>query len=686
MLVEIKQSSDLAWDKLKQIDAVLDEAPVLDGRLMNLITWASRYYHHPLGEVFQAAMPTLLSRGKPPDASGTNYWKLSHNGLGLPAGALRRSPKQAELIKLLQERGEIAAATLQDHNISTAITRALLEKGLIEQLQHTRLPETGRGGATLGKPIPLNPAQQEACNAVKNSLGSYATHLLDGVTGSGKTEVYLQLIDLCLSRGQQALVLIPEIGLTPQTLARFRDRFGDSVASFNSEMTDNQRLNTWESSRQGLAQVVIGTRSSVFVALSNPGIIIVDEEHDLSYKQQDGFRYNARDVAIKRAQLENIPIVLGSATPSLESLHNALAGRYLHLVMPQRAGLATPPRLTAVDIRRLELEDGLSQPLLDQLRLTVERGQQALIFINRRGFAPSLLCHDCGWQADCPACDAHLTVHLQHRRLRCHHCDHSSRIIHSCPACHSESLMPSGVGTQRSEETLIKHFPHTPVLRVDRDSTARRGAMDKILTQVHAGEPCILIGTQMLAKGHHFPTVTLVGVLDADSGLFSADFRGAERMGQLLLQVAGRSGRADHPGEVLIQTHYPDHPMLQTLIEQGFNTFASELIAERREQGMPPLTHLAMIRAESVNQQDGDRLLTACRSACEQTHAAVRMVGPLPSSLPRRANRYRHNLLLRSHNRANLHEVVETAIEHLTRSNRNRQLRWSVDVDPMETG
>ena len=684
ILVEIKASSDLPREKLRTIDSVLDSKPLLSGSILELLHWAARYYHHALGDVLQTALPALLRRGRLPDSTDVTNWRLTADGLGLPEGALKRAPKQAAMIKLLQDREEVGVDAVKLAGITPSIIRILVQKQLIAPHKRPATPSPPTSSTKTSK-LTLNAEQTSALDAVATTLGGYHCHLLDGVTGSGKTEVYLQLIATVMQRGQQALVLIPEIGLTPQTLGRFRDRFGEDVVSFNSDLTDRERLAAWEAGRNGSARVVIGTRSSVWVPLANPGIIIVDEEHDLSYKQQDNFRYHARDVAIKRAQLERLPVVLGSATPGLESLRNARTGRYQHLVLPQRAGGAVAPTLNTIDIRRCELDNGLSSNLVERISEELGREQQVLLFINRRGYAPSLLCHDCGWLAACPACDTRLTVHRGAGRLRCHHCGHTSRLPTRCPTCASTALLAMGVGTQRTEECLNRLFPDTPVHRVDRDSTTRRGSMADIIGQVQSGRPCILIGTQMLAKGHHFPAVTLVGVLDADNGLFSADLRGAERMGQLLIQVAGRAGRADFPGQVAIQTHYPDHPLLKTLFEQGYSQFADTLLAEREKHAMPPFSYLALVRVECNVQQAGDKALTDCRRYCEQRHQQVGMLGPLPSAMPRKAGHYRHLLLIRSRRRTDLHRAIAAVVEHMESASHPRTLRWSIDIDPMET-
>lgn len=681
ILVSVHGTSNIDRSKLRAAMAIIDHEPLLSSSISELITWAARYYQHPPGEVWQTALPQLLRTGRAADSTGTLNWRLSPDGLGLPDQALRNAPKQAALIQILRVYGHADRTLLKTEGISAAITRQLEQKGLIERFMGSPAP-TCR--PEVNKPA-LNRGQKTAFTSITTGAPGYSCSLLEGVTGSGKTEVYLQLIERELEAGRQALVLIPEIGLTPQTLERFRTRFGAAVVTFNSEMSDRDRLSAWNAARTGAAPVVIGTRSAVWVPLKNTGLIIVDEEHDLSYKQQDGFRYHARDTAIKRAQLEDIPVVLGTATPSLETLHNAVSGRFRHLQLPDRAGGGSLPAIETLDIRRAELAAGMSPVLLDEIRAELKQQRQVLLFINRRGYAPSLMCHDCGWTAICPDCDTRMTVHARDRQLRCHHCEYVKQTPRRCEECASHHLLAMGVGTQRIEDALKKLVPEVPILRVDRDSTGRKGSMARIVEQVNGGQPCILIGTQMLAKGHHFPRVTLVGVLDADHGLFSSDLRGSERMAQLLVQVAGRAGRTSMPGRVILQTHYPDHPALQVLISQGYSNFAGSLLSERQQYSMPPFCYMALVRAESASADVAETLLRDCRTKCDHPGSEVIMLGPLPSTMSRRAGQFRFFLMLRSQTRRSLHAVTESVIDYLESRKTGKKCRWSIDIDPMES-
>ncbi|MFV0278436.1 MAG: primosomal protein N', partial [Parahaliea sp.] len=507
-----------------------------------------------------------------------------------------------------------------------------------------------------------------------------------GGTGRGKTEVNLQLLAACLARGRQALVLVPEIGLGPQTPARFRERFDAEIVVLHSALADGQRYRDWEAAASGRAHIVIGTRSALFTPLARPGLIVVDEEHDASFKQQDGFRYSARDAAVKRGQLAGCPVVLGSATPSLETLYNALEGRYRHQRLPRRAGSALLPAIHTLDVRALPLAAGLSAALAQRVEQTLDAGRQVLLFLNRRGYAPSLQCHDCGWVAGCDACDARLTVHRHRRQLRCHHCGAGRPLASACPHCHSRQLLTTGVGTEQAEDHLQQRFARWPVHRVDSDSMRGRNAMQALSEQVNRGEPCILLGTQMLTKGHHFPGVTLVAVLDADALLFSADFRGEERMAQLLTQVAGRAGRADTPGEVILQTHHPDHPALQAMLQRSYARQATAMLARRRESGLPPFGQLALLRTDATDIEAGEDFLARLRRDFEREATPnCQLIGPLPSPMPRRQGRYRCQLLLLARGRPAARAAAGRLVTLAEALPRQGGLNWSIDIDPTDT-
>ncbi|MFT6915224.1 MAG: primosomal protein N' (replication factor Y) [Motiliproteus sp.] len=684
MLVQRVDQSDVPEAKLKKALACLDAEPLLPPHLLELALWSARYYLHPPGEVLASFLPVLLRQGEPAEFRSEHCWMLSP---GADPEQVRSAPRQYALLQLLGSHPHgLADEALRAQGFSSGLVRALLERALIQKVaRQPQMPGYATDDLLRESPLTLNEEQRVALAAISEDLSAYHCLLLQGVTGSGKTEVYLQAIEAVLKADKQALVLVPEIGLTPQTVSRFRQRFKVPVVALHSGLNDRERLDGWLQASRGLAGIVIGTRSAVLTPLARPGIIVIDEEHDGSFKQHEGFRYSARDLAVMRAQREAIPILLGSATPSLETLNNALTGRYRWLTLEQRAGCAFAPEFELLDIRNLPLTDGLSAPLIERIGQHLQRGEQVLVFLNRRGFSPSLMCHDCGWIADCPQCDAHFTLHRSPPRLHCHHCEFQAPIQPRCGQCGSRSLNPVGAGTERTEATLLKLFGDVPVLRVDRDSTQRKNALQQIIDKVHEGGPCILVGTQMLAKGHHFPRVTLVAILDADGGLFSADFRGMEKTAQLIIQVAGRSGRAEHPGHVLMQTHNGDHPRLSSLIDRGYSDFAREELLERRHGGLPPFNHLAMLRAEAQTSGRAEAFLQLVRELVEQhVWPEVSWLGPLPSPMERRAGRFRAQLLFESGERKALHRLLQwltLALEGLPQA---RKVRWSLDVDPLD--
>lgn len=531
----------------------------------------------------------------------------------------------------------------------------------------------------------LNAAQHKAVTAVVESLHNFNVFLLDGVTGSGKTEVYLKITEQVLQEGRQALVLVPEIGLTPQILHRFQARFSVPIVNFHSKLNHTERLYAWLAAKSGHARIIIGTRSAIFTPCQDLGVIIVDEEHDMSFKQQSHFRYSARDLAVIRAQHHHIPIVLGSATPALETLYNAKQSRYHLLHLPERAGSAVHPKYGVIDIRNARLKHGLSTELTEAIRQTIEDKNQVLLFLNRRGYAPTLMCHACGWIAKCKRCDAHMTLHRSPAHLRCHHCDTQRVIDTVCPLCGYEKLRDLGVGTERLEKALIKLFPEVPVVRIDRDTTRRKHALTDIFQAVHQGAPQILVGTQMIAKGHHFPDVTLVGIINIDNGFFSSDFRTTERMAQLMLQVAGRSGRAEKPGEVLIQTHHPDHPLLLHLIQKGYGDFAQLALLERAKAQLPPYIYFALFRAKAFKEEHVLTFLNAVKEiALQISEKNIHVLGPVPSPMLRRQAKYHMQLLLQSKNRRALHAVLQKVIPKIDALKISNRVQWSLDIDPVE--
>ena len=685
VILGLSVDSDVPPAKLKVLGRVLDAEPLFPPTLLELLNWSAAYYHHPIGEVLQSALPILLRRGAGAEAAGEKIYQCTEAALQLAADALKRSPLQQRVLQALRENpaGLNAAALGQVSTSWRDALKHLAARGYIHVTEQTRAPLKSAGNY----PQPqLSSAQTEAGQAIQAAAGSFQCQLLHGITGSGKTEVYLHAIADVLARGGQVLVLAPEIGLTPQLVARFEGRLNTPVAVLHSGLRDSERLAAWQAARTGQASVVLGTRSAVFTPMPKLQLIIVDEEHDASFKQQDGFRYHARDVAIKRARLEGLPIVLGSATPALESLHNALQGRYQLLNLPERAGVAQPPRVTLLDLRRLKLNDGLSAPLIEALQERLRRQEQSLLFLNRRGFAPVLMCHDCGWLAPCKRCDARLTIHQRSRKLRCHHCGAEAELPSACPACASTKLHGIGAGTERVETALTRLFPQARIERIDRDSTRRKGSLDAALKRVHDGEADILVGTQMLTKGHDFPNLTMVGVLNADQGLYSADFRSEERLVQQLVQVTGRAGRAGKPGEVLIQTFHPDNPAFAALGANNYREFGNYALAERQAAHYPPFAYFALLRAESPKLGVALAFLRTAHGLAENLVEAelVQLMDAVAAPMERRAGRYRAQLLVQAATRKALHEFLSAWLVHLESEKLGRKVRWSLDVDPME--
>jgi len=697
VLLAISDETDVPGSRLRRVSEVLDVVPVLSRPLLKLLMWASSYYQHPVGEVMGNALPALLRQGHAPEVKGEPVWQLTTVGCALDSSAReqirRRAPRQAALLQLLSDAPDAMSATHIDvvQDGWRPVMRKLVDKGWVVVRERSCLLPSPVTGLTMSPG--LNAAQASAVEAIAEGLGSFGVHLVDGVTGSGKTEVYLALIESVLAGGQQVLVLVPEIGLTPQLVSRFRQRFAVPIAVLHSGLSDRERLCAWLTARSGEAAIVIGTRSAVFTPFARLGLMILDEEHDASFKQQEGFRYSARDVAVKRAHLEGLPVVLGSATPSLETLHNAGQGRYSRQVLAERAGVARPPDIAVLDVRKQPMFDGLSAALINTLRHHLDKGGQVLVFLNRRGYAPVMLCHDCGWVAKCQRCDANMTLFNGNARLRCHHCGSERRADSCCPDCQGSELRPVGAGTERLEAALKQQFPDTGIVRIDRDTTRRKGAMQSLLNSVHDGSKRILVGTQMLAKGHHFPDVSLVGIVDIDQGLFSADFRATERMAQLLVQVAGRAGRAERPGQVLIQTHHPDHPLLQILLHEGYTAFAQAALEERRQAQLAPHSHMALLRAEATDGRLPLQFLEHARQLAGQLGASfgmsgvgshVQLLGPVPAPMERRAGRIRAQLLLQATERAALHHLLEPWLQQLESDKLGRKVRWSIDVDPQE--
>jgi len=689
LVISTGSESNYPVEKLKPIIDIIDSQPILSAELIKLLEWAAGYYHHPLGDVIFSAMPKRLREGMSGELKSENHWTLSRLGRTYSIDELKRAPKQAALLAYLQDSSEreFTASQLNgDWDNWRAPIQALVKKSLVnidEKVQSAVIPCPGHIKDETFIRLKLNQQQSNAATAVIQALNSYQAFLLQGITGSGKTEVYLDIIEFALKQNLQVLVLVPEISLTPQLTQRFTQKLNTCIASLHSGLNDTQRHSAWVQANKGVARVVIGTRSALFTPMPDLGLIILDEEHDASFKQQEGFRYHARDLALVRAKNKRIPVLLGSATPSFESLENISRGVYTLLNLTQRgAAGASPPQVSLLDVCRRPMEDGISDKLLIKIKEHLKNNGQILLFLNRRGYAPLLMCHECGWTTTCQRCDANLTLHHHNQRLRCHHCGYEKQAPTSCPECKHESLYIPGAGTERIEVALTQKFPDIVISRIDRDTTRRKGELDKKLNQARSGEAKILIGTQMLAKGHDFPNVTLVGILNADQGLFSADFRGTEHMAQLIIQVSGRAGRGEKPGEVIIQTHHPEHPLLHTLLESGYPGFARTALLERQQASFPPFSYMVIVRCESIQKNTGVDFLNECRQTLN--YQGVELFGPLPAPMERRAGRYRWQLILLSSERKKLHGVLKHWVPGISKLKTASKVRWSIDVDPQD--
>ena len=690
VVMECLAKTDVAPERIKPVQQVLHDSLPLSAELLDLLRFCSDYYRYPIGQTVLSALPVRLRSDKPVVGKPVLSYRLSAGGAALD---LEKFPKRKVVQRrILARLAEQPCNLAQLKGLSAtagAQLKALAAEGWVESFSGVSLPSTGSGRTvasiqehTFDNAHTLTGEQQQAVDAVTAAQG-YTCFLLHGITGSGKTEVYVHLMHEVLQRGAQVLLLVPEINLTPQLENYFHSRFPDvSLTSLHSGLNENERLHNWQQAQAGVARIVLGTRLAVFAELPNLALIIVDEEHDSSFKQQDGLRYSARDVAIFRANQRGVPIVLGSATPSLESYHNAQSGRYRMLRLTGRAlAEARLPAVRCININQTVMHHGISENLLREVAQRIERREQSLLFINRRGYAPVLMCGGCGWLSGCKNCAGKMVLHLNDKRLRCHHCGYQLHVPHACPSCGDTDLHPVGSGTQRVESVLQERFPEARILRVDRDSTRNKRAWQAMRERIHANEVDILVGTQMLAKGHDFPALTLVGVLNPDSALYSSDFRAAEKLFAQLAQVAGRAGRADKHGEVLIQTAFPDHPLFRALQAHDFDGWAASQLVERQMAGFPPFVYQVMLRAEGRSEAEVYAFLNQARAAAVELHQAVEILGVVPAALPRRANHIRAQLLIQAAKRKDLQQFLRVwQLSALPA----QKLRWSLDVDPLE--
>ena len=657
---------------LRPVTEILDRQSWFGPDLWTLLRFAADYYQRELGEVMAMALPTALRRLRLPKARPLLSWRLRQHGPDLA-----RTPLQARLLGRLQTDGQTQSDLLEWEPQALSGLQQLRRRGIVEAVP---LP-IGQAGQAQAGPN-LSAAQQSVVDAIGAGQG-FQSWLLQGVTGSGKTEVYLQLAQRALDRGQQVLLLVPEIGLVPQMLARAAERLSGRSTVLHSELAETERLLIHQAIARGEIDIVVGTRSALFAPLERLGLIVVDEEHDAAYKQQEGVRYHARDLALVRGRTLDIPVVLGSATPSLETLWNVQRGRCQRLSLTARAGGALAPEWWVEDLSTAPPREVVGQQALTLIARELDADRQVLVFRNRRGFAPVLLCGDCGWQAQCPHCDARLVLHRTRQQLRCHHCDHVMRLPDACPECGSLGLRPLGVGTERVEDVLARRFPGVPLYRFDRDSVARKGAREASLTQLQSGGAALIVGTQMLAKGHDLPSLGLVVICQLDELLHSVDYRATERLAQLLVQVSGRAGRREQRGRVVLETAWPQHPVLQTLLNEGYPAFAEQALQQRIAAGLPPASHAALLRADDPRRETLDAFLLALADALRPLLPdGVQLHGPIHPPMARRAGRERAQLLLLSPQRPPLQQALRCLRELLVQ--RRGSVHCSVDVDPLD--
>ncbi len=669
LVIEHAAAGERPQKDLRPIEQFLDAA-LVGSDMLELIDWCARYYVFVPGEAVNLLLPGALRRTRafrpPPPAA----YQLSAEGR---SADLARAPRQREVRDCLLKGPLTRAELMQQSGAGAQVLRQMSNSGLLEALDRPPPPAASAGPE-------LNAEQRDALAAVLGARSRFQAFLLAGVTGSGKTEVYLQAARRVLARGRQVLILVPEIGLTPQLVRRIESRLGEPAWLYHSGLSEGERLASWQGARCGRARVVVGTRSAVFLPLARPGLFIVDEEHDASFKQAEGARYHGRDVAVLRARSAAVPVLLGSATPSLESLYNVEQGRYRMLRLLRRAGTASQPHWRIIDQRGSRA--ALAPALTEAMRRHLDEGGQVLIYRNRRGYAPVLMCAECGWQADCQRCSAHMTYHQGAHSLQCHHCGSQRPEPRRCPECEAPGLLALGAGTERLEEEIAERFPDVPVHRVDRDAMAGKQQFHRLLEQVRQGAPCVLVGTQMLAKGHHLPGVTLAAVLDVDQSLYSADFRSPERLGQTVAQVAGRAGRGERQGQFMLLTRHPEHPLLEALGRGDYLAYAAPLLEERHQAHLPPASALALLRAEAHDAASAQHFLAQAAGLLGSRE--IEAIGPLPAILARRGGYWRFQLWLQSSSRATLSGHISARLAALHELPAARRVRWHVDVDPLD--
>ncbi len=682
VIVEISDTSEIPFDKLKPVQRVFDDV-VLDAASFKLIKFCAEYYHYPLGQAIMSTLPLRLRQIKPAITRKSYLYRLK------PSVEIQAIPKRQivlrKIVEALLTNEGLNESQLAD--ISPSWRKAIATLNEMQGLTQVEIVAIKSSLPTSRVAPVLNAEQSQAIETVLSDRNTFKPWLLYGITGSGKTEVYIRLLEVVLAdEKSQALILVPEINLTPQLEARFRSRLSQyPLVTLHSNLNESERLQSWQAAKNGTAKIVIGTRLSVFTTMHDLKLILLDEEHDGSYKQQDGMRYHARDIAIMRAKQLNIPIVMGSATPSLESWSLAKKQQFGLLRLNNRAiETARLPKINCIDIGKSITENGLSPILINAIKARLARGEQSLLFINRRGYAPVLHCNACQWVAPCSRCSARLVVHLNQKILKCHHCGHTQKIPIQCPSCGNTDLSPIGQATQRLEKSLADIFPNAAIARVDRDSMRHKGELDRLLKSIHENKIDILVGTQMLAKGHDFPHLTLVGVLDTETALFSPDFRASERLFSQLMQVSGRAGRAEKAGEVFIQTAFPQHELFNAVKNQDYERYADTLLEERTAMQFPPTSYFALIKAEAIDYKQVLTFLNNAVKYAKEIDSEVIVYDPLRPQMERLKSMERGQLLLQASNRQMLHQLLRKWMPKLRADKSGARIRWSLDIDPLE--
>ncbi len=683
LLVSSSDSTSIEPTKVKSTFEALDQQPVLDIHILELAKWMAEYYLQPPGEVIFQCLPRYLRLANVQKSCRIKVWHAEPLQETSRQAIKRRSPRQHELLRAIESADDgLNAAQLKVINPNWHGVVLALES---KQAIRWQWSSATASSSELESPPELNPQQASVVDSMQATSG-FSVQLLDGITGSGKTEVYFRLMQAQLEQGQQVIYLVPEIGLTSQLVERVKARFGNRFVLSHSGLTDMQRYQAWQQFREGDAEIMLGTRSSLFSQSQRLGLIIIDEEHDNSYKQEDGIRYHARDVAIKRAQMLQIPIVLGSATPSLESLNNGQRDHYHLQQLTERPTAFPPPPVRLIDTRNLKLECGCSPQLLQKINQHLDAEGQVLLYLNRRGFAPLVMCHECGWQAHCQHCDSRLTLHHSVQRLLCHHCGFAQPVPPACPDCGHSDIKHYGIGTEQLERYLQSMLKAVPVIRIDRDVVSGRDQFAAKLQSLNRGEPCILIGTQMIAKGHDYPAITLSVILDADQALFSASYRASERLVQTVFQVSGRSGRGTRAGEAFVQTRFPEHPLMQALQKKSYREIVESILKERALLGFPPYARVIMFRADAFSLELAMNKLEEIQTIVKPgaLKQRVQCIGPIPALMTRRIGRYRAQLCLMSADFRKLRGVLRDCMPDIEAVASSHRVKWMIDVDAFD--